>query len=59
MRIQNTVKYALTNTLSASRNLRDTIIKHVGLRKFTSYLYQYATAGTQTLQHNNLKIGPS
>jgi len=59
MRIQNTMKHALTNTLSASRNLRDTMIKHVGLRNFTSYLYQYITAGTQQLQHNNSNIGHS
>jgi len=59
MRIQNTVKHALTNMLSASRNLRDTMIKPVGLRKFTSYLYQYTTAATQQLQHNNSNIGPS
>jgi len=59
MRIQNTVKHALTNTHSASRNLRNTVIKPAGLRKFTSYLYQYTTAGTQQLQHNNSNIGRS
>jgi len=59
MRIQNTVKYDLPNKRSASRNPRNTTIKHVGLRKFTSYLYQYTTAGTQQLQHNNSNIGPS
>jgi len=59
MRIQNTVKHALTNTLSASRNLRYTVIKHVSLCKFISYLYQYIMAGTQQLQHNNSNIGPS
>ena len=59
MTIQNTVKHARTNTHSASRNQRDTMIKHVGLRKFTSYLYQYTKAGTQQLQHDNSNIGPS
>jgi len=59
MRIQNTVKHALTNTHSACRNLRNAMIKPVCLRKFTSYLYQYITAGTQQLQHNNSNIGPS
>jgi len=59
MRIQNTVQHALTNTHSASRNPRNTTIKPVALLKFTSYLYQYITAGTQQLQHNNSNIGPS
>ena len=58
MRIQNKMKHALTNTHLASRNQR-TMIKPVGLRKFTSYLYQYITAGTQQLQHNNSNISPS
>ena len=49
MRIKNTVKLAVTNTLSASRNPSDTMTKPVGLRKFTPYLYQYTTAGTQQL----------
>ena len=53
------MKHALKNTYSASRNSRDTMTKHVGLCKFTSYLYQYLTAGTQQLQHNNSNIGPS
>ena len=59
MRIQNTVKNALTNTHSASCNPRNTMIKPVGLRKFTSYLYQYTTAGTQQLQQDNSNIGLS
>jgi len=58
MRIQNTMNHAFTNTHSASSNPPNTLIKHVGLRKFTSYLYQYTTTGSQQLQYNNSNIGP-
>jgi len=53
------MKPDLKNTFSASHKSRDTMNKNVGLRIFTSYLYQYLTAGTQQLQHNNSNIGPS
>jgi len=52
-------KNALINTHSADRVLRHTVIEPIGLRKFTSYFYQFTTAGSQQSQHNDSNIGPS
>jgi len=52
-------KHALTNTHSADRVTRNTVIEPIGLHKFTSYIYQYTTAGSQQSQHNDSNIGPS
>jgi len=43
---------------SADRVLVNRMIEAVGLRKFTSYIYQYTTAGSQQSQHNDSNIGP-
>jgi len=57
-------KHALTNTHSADRVLRNTVIEPIGLRKFTSYVFQYTTAGSRqwfkyrpfvNLQYHNMK----
>ena len=52
-------KHALTNTHSAGRVSRNTVIEPIGLRKFTSYIYQYTTAGSQQTQYSYTNIGPS
>ena len=52
VKIENRKRHALTNTLSADRVSRDAVMEPVGLCKFTSYIYQYATAGSSN-------IGPS
>jgi len=43
--------------LSADHVLRNTVIEPIGLCKFTSYTYQYATAGSQQSQYDS-NIGP-
>jgi len=43
-------KHAPTNTHSVDRVLRNTVIEPIGLRKFTSYIYQYTMAGSQQSQ---------
>jgi len=52
-------KHALTNTHSADRVSRNTVIQPIGLRKFTAYIFQHTTADTQQSQHNDSNIGPS
>jgi len=52
-------RHASTNTHSADRVSRNTVIEPIGLRKFTPYIYQYTTAGSRKSQHNDSNIGPS
>ena len=43
---------------SAERVSRNTVIEPIGLRKFTSCIYQYTTVGSRQSQHNDPNIGP-
>jgi len=52
-------RHALFNTHLADRVSRNTVIEPIGLCKFTLYIYQYTTAGSQQSQHNDSNIGPS
>jgi len=51
-------KHALTNTHSAERVSRNAVIKPIGLREFTTYIYQCIMADTQESQHHDKNIGP-
>ena len=51
-------KHAVTNTHSAEHSLCNTGIRPIGLCKFTTYIYQYTTAGTQQSQQIDTNVGP-
>ena len=52
-------KHALFNTHSADLVLRITVIEPIALSKFTTYIYQYTTVGSQQSQQNDSNIGVS
>jgi len=51
--IENKKKHALTNTHSADRVLRNTVIEPIGLGKLTPYIYRYTKASHS---NHNTKI---
>ena len=51
-------KHAVTNTHSAGHSLHNTETSPIGLRKFSTYIYQHRTADTQQSQQIDTNIGP-